>query len=93
MIDITNSHSLTDFQRNAKGLINGLNESREPLLITVNGKVQAVLIDPNSYQEMEAKIEKEKFLSAVRVGLKDISEGRSRPVELVIAELSAKYDL
>lgn len=92
-MDISNSHSLTDFQRNAKGFIDGINETKEPLLLTVNGKVQAVLVDPASYQEMEAKIEKERFLSAIRDGLKDISEGRSRPVELVVAELSAKYDL
>ncbi|MEI8282824.1 MAG: type II toxin-antitoxin system Phd/YefM family antitoxin [Armatimonadota bacterium] len=93
MINLTNSHSLTDFQRNAKGFIDGLNETKEPVLLTVNGKVQAVLVDPSTYQAMESKLEKERFLGAIREGLKDIEEGRSKPAELVIAELSAKYDL
>lgn len=91
MINLTNSHSLTNFQRNAKGLIDSLNQTKEPVLITVNGKVQAVLIDPVSYQEMEARLEQEAFLAAVKEGIKDVDEGRSRPLELVCAEIKAKY--
>jgi prevent-host-death family protein len=93
MINITNSHSLTDFQRNAKGFIDGLNETKEPVLLTVNGKVQAVLVDPTSYQEMEANIERERFLAAIREGLEDIKNGKSRSAEMVIAELRAKYEV
>ena len=93
MIDITNSHSLTDFQRNAKGFIDGINDTKQPLLLTVNGKVQAVLVDPATYQDMEERLEKERFLQAVRTGLKDIDEGRSRPAEEVFADLKAKHGL
>ena len=39
MADLTNSHSVTEFQRNAKGFIEGLNLTKKPLLLTVNGKV------------------------------------------------------
>jgi prevent-host-death family protein len=91
MADITNSHSLTDFQRNAKDFIKALNQSKEPLLLTVNGKVQAVLVDPVRYQEMEDTVEQERFLEAIREGLKDIDEGRVRPAEEVFADIKAKY--
>ncbi len=50
MANLTNSHRLTEFQRNAKEFIDTMNQSREPVLITVDGKVQAVLVDPVSYQ-------------------------------------------
>jgi prevent-host-death family protein len=91
MVNLTNSHSLTEFQRNAKGFIEGLNENKEPLLLTVNGKVQAVLVDPAKYQEMEDLLERERFIAAVKEGLKDIDEGRTRPIEVVYGEMKAKY--
>jgi len=91
LVDITNSHSLTDFQRNARGFIEGLNETKQPLLLTVNGKVQAVLVDPATFQEMEDTLERERFIAAIREGLRDIDEGRTRPSEEVFSEMKAKY--
>jgi PHD/YefM family antitoxin component YafN of YafNO toxin-antitoxin module len=91
MTNLTNSHSLTEFQRNAKGFIDGLNESKEPVLLTVNGKVQAVLVDPVSYQEMELHMERDRFIAAILEGEKDIEEGRTRSVSDVFSELRAKH--
>lgn len=91
MADLTNSHSLTDFQRNARAFIDGLNQTREPVLLTVNGKVQAVLLDPVTFQQMEARFERERFIAEVREGLKDVDEGRVRPLDDVLAEIKTKY--
>jgi PHD/YefM family antitoxin component YafN of YafNO toxin-antitoxin module len=91
MADITNSHSLTDFQRNAKSFIDGLNESKEPLLLTVNGRVQAVLVDPVTFQQMEERVERERFMAAILEGEKDIAEGRTRPAAEVFEELRIKH--
>lgn len=93
MANLTNSHSLTEFQRNAKSFIEGMNQTKEPLLITVNGKVQAVLVDPVSYQQMEEQVERDRFLQALRDGLKDIDEGRTRPLGEAVAEIKSKYGL
>ena len=91
MADITNSHSLTDFQRNARGFIEGLNHTKKPVLLTVNGKVQAVLVDPTTFQEMEEKLDRERFVAAIREGERAIQEGRTRPAEEVLAEMKAKH--
>jgi PHD/YefM family antitoxin component YafN of YafNO toxin-antitoxin module len=91
MPKLTNSHSLTEFQRNAKGFIDELNRSKEPLLLTINGKVQAVLVDPVSNQAMDERAERDRFIAAVREGLRDIGEGRTRPIEDVYTEMKAKY--
>lgn len=91
MADLTNSHSLTDFQRNAKGFIEGLNETKQPVLLTVNGKVQAVLVDPATYQDMKATLDRQRFLAAIREGELAIQEGRTRPAEEVFAEMKAKH--
>jgi PHD/YefM family antitoxin component YafN of YafNO toxin-antitoxin module len=93
MADITNSSSLTEFQRNARGFIHGLNESKVPLLLTVNGKVQAVLVDPATYQAMEERLQRERFIAAVKEGLNDIDIGDVRPAEDVIEDVRTKYGL
>jgi len=89
MTNLTNSHSLTDFQRNARSFIEGLNETKEPLLLTVNGKVQAVLVDPESYQQLE----RQRFLDALRDGERAIRDGRVRTAEQAFEEMKSKYDL
>lgn len=93
MTNLTNSHSLTDFQRNARAYIEGLNESKEPMLLTVNGRVQAVVIDPVTYQEMEEERERQRLLDAIREGERAIQEGRIRPAEEVFEEIRSKYGL
>ena len=91
MADLTNSRSLTDFQRNARHLIESLNDTQEPMLLTVNGKVQAVLVEPIAYQQTEERLERARLLAAVREGEQAIQEGRTRPAEEVFAELQVKH--
>jgi len=93
MVNLTNSHSLTEFQRNAKQFIVGLNETKEPVLLTVGGKVQAVLVDPATYQAMEARGERERLLAALLEGEQDIEAGRTRPLKAAFADLKAKHGL
>lgn len=92
-MNLTNSHSLTDFQRNARSFIEGLNETKEPLLLTVNGKVQAVLVDPGSFQLLEAEFERQRLIEALREGERAIAEGRVQPAEQARETMNAKYDL
>ena len=91
MADLTNSRSLTDFQRNARGFIEGLNQTKRPLLLTVNGKVRAVLIDPATFQQMEQNLERERLIAAILEGEKDIEAGRTMPATEVFAALRAKH--
>ena len=93
MADLTNSHSLTDFQRNARSFIEGINESKEPMLLTVNGKVQAVLVDPASYQRMEEQLERQRFINALQDGENAIRDGHVRSADQAYEEMKAKYGL
>lgn len=88
---LSNSFSLTDFQRNARGFINDLNSNREPMLLTVNGRVQAVLVDPETFGTFEALRERAKFLEAIREGEAAVAEGRVQSAADVIRELKDKY--
>jgi PHD/YefM family antitoxin component YafN of YafNO toxin-antitoxin module len=91
MLNLTNSRSLTDFQRNARSYIETINETQEPMLLTVNGKVQAVLVDPVTYQASQEKLERIRLISAIREGEQAIREGRTTPADQVFADLQAKH--
>jgi len=91
MTNLTNSHSLTTFQRNARGFIEGINQTEEPLLLTVNGTVQAVVVDPVTFQEYEKDLEHKKLLAAIAEGERDIQEGRVRPIAEFKAEMEAEF--
>jgi PHD/YefM family antitoxin component YafN of YafNO toxin-antitoxin module len=85
MIQLKNSASLTDFQRNARQCIKDLNETKDPMLITVNGKVEAVLVDPETYQ----KLEREHMIRLIRESEADYDAGRFRNWEEVKAKLES----
>lgn len=93
MANLTNSHSLTTFQRNARGFIEGINRTKEPLLLTVNGTVQAVVVDPVTFQEYERDIEHKKLLAAIAEGERDVQEGRVMSLEEMKAKINQKYGL
>lgn len=93
MINLSNSRSLTDFQRNARSFIEGLNDTKEPLLLTVNGKVEAVLLDPGTFQELEENAERERLIVALQEGERAIGEGRVRPAGEVFEELKSRRGL
>src|SRR5207245_2643023 len=47
MIDVTQDiHSLTTFKRNSSGLMKHMRKTGRPLVLTINGKPEAVLLDP-----------------------------------------------
>ncbi len=91
MANLTNSSSLTDFQRNARTYIETINETHEPMLLTVNGKVQAVLVDPVSYQQTEQHLERARLVAALQEGEQAIREGRTRSAEEVFDALKDKH--
>jgi len=93
MIKTTGIDSLTNFQKNAKTFVSRLEESKEPLVLTVNGKAKLVIQDADAYQSMLDELERNRFIEAVRQGLKESVHGLGRPAEEVYAEMKAKYGL
>jgi prevent-host-death family protein len=82
---------LTTFRNNSVGFIKQLKKTKRPIVLTVNGKPEAVLQDPGAYQrllDLAALADPEEGL---RQGLEDIAEGRTRPAREVFAEFREKY--
>ncbi len=78
MIDVTQDiHSLTTFKRNSSGL-------GRPLVLTINGKPEAVLLDPTTYQEVADHLD---AVASIRRGLAQARKGEGRVADDVLAEL------
>ncbi len=93
MIKTTGIDSLTNFQKNAKTFASRLEGTREPLVLTVNGKAKLVIQDAEAYQAMIDELERSRFIEAVRQGLNESKQGLGRSAEEVFAEMKAKYGL
>ena len=94
MIDITKDiQPLTTFRNNSVKMMQRLKKTRRPIILTVNGKPEAVLQDAAAYQrllDIAAQADPEEGL---RQGLADIAEGRTRPARKVFAELRKEYGI
>jgi prevent-host-death family protein len=75
---------VTYLKARAADLLNQINETRRPVIITQNGEPRAVLQDPLSYENMRNAIG---ILKLVSEGETDIREGRSKPQDEVFDEI------
>ncbi|MFT7087804.1 MAG: PHD/YefM family antitoxin component YafN of YafNO toxin-antitoxin module [Rickettsiales bacterium] len=57
MLNIQNGiRSLTEFKQNSADILGYIKETHSPAILTVNGRAEAVLLDPQTYQNMVNKI-------------------------------------
>lgn len=93
MISLTNIHSVSDFQRNPKGILGKLKSSRSPVVLTVNGKPELVVQDAASYQALLDKVEAADDLDAVRRGLEQSLAGQGQSASEFFREFEAQHGL
>ncbi len=93
MIKTSSIDSLSNFQKNTKEFMGRLETSKEPLVLTVNGKAKIVVQDADAYQEMLDQVERLKFAEAVAVGISEANSGKVRPANMAFEEMKAKYGL
>jgi|SRR6185437_2452288 prevent-host-death family protein len=88
MIDVTQDiHSLTTFKRNSSGLMKHMKKTGRPLVLTVNGKAEAVLLDAASYQQVASQLD---AVAGIRSGLAQAKKGMGRHADEVFAELEGE---
>jgi prevent-host-death family protein len=85
MIDVTQDiHSLTTFKRNTSGLMKHMKKTGRPLVLTINGKAEAVLLDAAAFQEVADHLD---AIASIRRGLGQARKGEGRLADSVLAEL------
>jgi PHD/YefM family antitoxin component YafN of YafNO toxin-antitoxin module len=63
-------------RRNTVRLLQQLREAGEPIVLTVNGKLELVVEDDTSYQKLLELVDRIETVEALRESLKDEAEGR-----------------
>jgi prevent-host-death family protein len=93
MVNVTDIHSLTEFQRHAKALIEKLKASKSPLVLTVNGRPAVVIQDAETYQALLDRLREMEDLAAIREGLAQAEAGNVQPAREALTELQSKHGL
>ena len=93
MINLKDIRSLTDFQRNAKQYLQHIRESRNPIVLTVNGKAEMVVQDAEAYQDLLDRLEKAETIAAIRQGLDEFERGEGLPAQAALETLRAKHGI
>jgi prevent-host-death family protein len=93
MLRLQDIRSLTDFQRNAKLLVQQIKETHQVLVLTVNGKASVVVQDAESYQELLDRLERAEAIAAVQEALSEFDRGEGQPARVALESLRSKYDI
>ncbi len=94
MLDITKDiQSLTNFRRKSGQFLKQIKKSKRPVVLTVNGKAEAVVQDAAAYQRLVDIAARADVYEAIRQGLDDIAHGRTRPAREVFNEMRRRYGI
>ena len=85
MIDVSQDiQSLTMFKRNSSGMMKRMKKTGRPLVLTVKGRAEAVVMDAEVYQELADQLD---AVAGIRRGLAQAKKGMGRPVDEVFDDL------
>lgn len=91
MLDITKDiQSLTTFRRSSGAFLKQLKKTKRPIVLTVNGKAEAVVQDAAAYQCLLDIAARADVYEAIRQGLNDVAAGRTLPVRQVLDNIRRK---
>jgi prevent-host-death family protein len=94
MLDITEDiQSLTTFRRRSGEFMKQLKKTKRPVVLTVNGKAEAVVQDAESYQRLLDIAARADVHEAIRQGMDDVAHGRTLPAREVFAEMRRKHGI
>lgn len=84
---------ISDFKRNTPAFLKQLKKTGEPVVLTIKGKAEAVLLSPAAYREFAALQERLEVIAAIKKGLADVEAGRGVPLEESMAAFARKHGL
>ena len=94
MLDITRDiQSLTTFRRRSGDFMKQLKKSKRPVVLTVNGKAQAIVQDAGAYQRLLDIAARADVYEAIRQGLEQSKQGQVRDAEEFFAEFEAAHGI
>ncbi len=80
MFDIKKDiQAMTTLRRNPGKFMKHLKKTKKPLILTINGKAEAVVQDAEAYQRLLDIAAQADALEGIRQGRVDVKNGRLRP--------------
>jgi prevent-host-death family protein len=83
--------SLSVFKRDTAKFRRQLKKTKQPIVLTVNGKADMVVIDADSYDEYLREKDRLDMIASVNSGIDDMRAGRTKPAKQVFREFEEKY--
>ena len=80
-------HPPADCKRTTTQFLRRLQETGEPVVLTINGTAELVVQDARSYQKLLELAQRLETLEVIREGLNGIEEGKGRPMAEAFDEL------
>lgn len=103
MISLENIRSLTDFRQNTKMYVERLQQTKQPLVLTVNGEAVVVVEDAKTFEQMQLRLQQleqenqalkqQALQAAVVVGWQQAEQGMfsDKTLDQIEAEILAEY--
>ena len=86
--------TVSQFKQNASKLVKQVQRTKQPLVLTVNGKAAVVLQDVASYQAMSARRDFDLTVAALNEALAEFEDRENWPMhDEVFANLRAKNQI
>ena len=81
MIQPSDIHTLTEFKRNSAELLEQLETSRRPQVLTVDGHPKAVVLDVETFERLASLVDQAEAIEGIRRGLDDVKAGRTMSLQ------------
>ena len=92
MLDITRDiRTLSEFKRNTTRLLRQLRKTGEPIILTLNGKAEVVMVNARAFQKLQQALHRWETVEGIREGLEDMRAGRTISLKDAREEVKRKY--
>ena len=85
--------SLSTFKRDSNKVMRQMKKTKEPVVLTVNGKAAVVVQDAASYQQLLELKERKEVIDILRQRLASSSRKKGRPAENFVTEFFAQNNI
>lgn len=85
--------SLSVFKRDSSKYLKQIKKTGEPLVLTVNGKAAAVVLDPDSYETYLREKDWQDTMTALRQAREDVKAGRVQDAEEFFREFEERHGI
>ena len=82
--------SLSNFKRDTSRFVERMKATGNPVVLTINGKAELVVLDAASYERLENLARRIESLESLRASLEDADAGRTKPMRKFVKSLGNK---